>query len=154
MDVGLHGCPPPVQPVIVPKVHSNERALYFNSTLHYKSTFSRWLSIENRGVGWSYLICPSFFLLFSTYLPPCICPVHNVRVGRDSDIYTCFRTYAHAGHQVVYYSVQRQKPIPSFPSGTLAGDLRSYVLLSGNYSESAGHIHIKMGPDIYTGEGR
>ena len=37
MDVGLHGCPPPMQPVIVPRYTVHERALYFNSTFYIAS---------------------------------------------------------------------------------------------------------------------
>ena len=87
---------------------------------------------------------------FSSYLPsPVYMSCAYVRVGRGSDIYTCFRTYAHTAHQVVYYSVQQQKPIPSFRSGTLAGHLRSYVYMSGffrkcrtyTHQNGSGHIH-------------
>ena len=91
------------------------------------------------------------FNLQFLYLPlPVYMSCAYVRVGRGSDIYTCFRTYAHA---VVYYSVQRQKPIPSFRPRTLAGHLPYMCICPENFQKSAGHIHIKMGPDIYTGGG-
>ena len=72
---------------------------------------------------------PSFFFQQVFYLPTpprvyvlCTCPCWP-RLGHIhmfSDIYTS-RTYA----QFSVYSVQWQKPIPSFPAGALAGHLPS-----------------------------